>query len=583
MEYDAIVIGSGFGGAPVVLRLAEAGYRVLVLERGRRWQAPDVDPTPGNEARRRESTLYPRAKDDPWIYDADNPAKSSGWVELRRFSGMWVVNGAGVGGGSLHFSNVSVEPSTASFGQGWPKPFRDDPSLLGPYVERVGQTLGVEPLPENQLTERNKLVREAHQNLGLAPERLRQLPLTVRFDGNFELERADGDDPRQAKFTQPAINEHGIQTGTCVHLGNCNIGCDVNARKILDTNYLPAAEALGAEIRPLHLVRWIMPVDGGYEVHFDKIDPGTETTEQGKISARIVVLSCGSMGSTELLLRCRDVHHTLPELSRHLGKNWSPNGDFFTPANYDRPLHLAQGPPITAAVDYVDEPDAGGQRYFIQDVGFPNVLGGWVREKMGGTGGGGLVSRMFKYAADTLAHADDSDNDSNDDSDGDTPFDKLMLWFAQGQDAADGEMRLRRKYFFGLFGPKELDLRWDPQRSQPNFEAIGATQKKFTEATGGRTLAPFNLGKFPEFLASFHPLGGCNMADPAGEGVVYESHGRRRRTDEGVVGHHGEVFGYRNLYVSDGAVIPQALGRNPSRTIAAVAERIAEMIVQEGR
>ena len=569
MDHDAIVIGSGFGGAPVALRLAGAGYDVVVLERGRRWQ-PE-----GFEQQRPDATFYPRDKNDPWIYDPDNPAKRSGWVEVRCFKGMWVVAGAGVGGGSLHFSNVVVGPANVSFSEGWPKPFRDDPHLLDSYVQRVGDTLEAERLPDNQVTARFEIVRRAAEAAQME-DRFDKLDLTVRFDPNWTYAPRNGENPRQAKFSKVEENRHGIKLGTCVHLGNCNIGCDVNARKILDTNYIPAAEAAGAEVRPLHMVRRIEPVNGGYRVGFDRIDPETEQLIPGTATAHIVVLACGSLGSTELLLRCRDELGTLPSISQHLGRDWSPNGDFFTPAVYDDPVHSTWGPPITGAVDFVERPDASGERIFVQDVGFPNVLGHLLQKASDEGRGSGVEKKLLGYVGERLRKGSDDDEESL--------AARLMLWFGEAQDASDGKLRLRGKYFFGLLGPKRLDLKWNAARSSGTFRAIGAMQKRLAEAAGGKALVPFNLGAVPALLATFHPQGGCNMADVPGEGIKYtDSHGRHRDTELGVVDHRGEVFGYNNLYVADGAAIPGAIGRNPSRTIAAVAERIADIIVQEGR
>lgn len=565
LDHDAVVVGSGFGGAAVALRLAQAGYDVLVLERGRRWQ-PE-----GFGQQRPDATFYPRAKDDPWLYDPEEPQENSGWVEVRRFRRMWVVAGAGVGGGSLHFSNVAVPPASVSFEVGWPRPFRDDPDLLAPHVERVGSTLGVEKLPDGQRTARTRLVEEAAQAAGVG-ERLQRLDLTVRFDPDWAPERADGEDPRQAKFSKVSTNEHGVEVGTCVHLGNCNIGCDVHARKTLDTNYLPGAEAAGAEIRPLHHVRRIEPISGGYRVSFDRIEPDESGLVPGNVTARIVVLAAGSLGSTELLLRCRDEFGTLPDVSEHLGRDWSPNGDFFTPALYDRDLRLTQGPPITEAVDFVDTPGAGGERFYVQDVGFPDVLGHWLAERAFDPGGG-LEGTLLRYAAQRILEVQTGTG-------GGGLFDRLMMWFAEGQDAADGRLRLRRR-FLGLFGSRDLYLDWDAKGSASTLGAIETVQQQLTDATGGRPLPNLDPSLW---MATFHPLGGCNMADPPGEGITYtDSHGRTRRSDHGVVDHRGEVFGHPNLFVADGAVIPEPVGRNPSRTIAAVAERVAALIVQEGR
>ncbi len=104
-DRDVIVIGSGFGGAVTACRLAEAGYKVLVLERGRRWETKD----------------YPRGPDDAWLWDQDVPERRNGWIDLRVMDDMAVAQGAGVGGGSLIYANISVEAEPRAFASGWPK------------------------------------------------------------------------------------------------------------------------------------------------------------------------------------------------------------------------------------------------------------------------------------------------------------------------------------------------------------------------------------------------------------------------------------------------------------------------------
>jgi cholesterol oxidase len=137
-----------------------------------------------------------------------------------------------------------------------------------------------------------------------------------------------------------------------------------------------------------------------------------------------------------------------------------------------------------------------------------------------------------------------------------------MPWFAQGVDAADGVLRLRRPWWY--FGRRRLRLKWDIKRSRPVVEAVASMHKRLAHETGGTV--PLNpLWAFCHDLVTPHPLGGCNMAESP---------------DRGVVDHAGRVFGYEGLYVADGAVVPEALGVNPSRTIAALAERIAEGIVE---
>ena len=348
--FDVIVVGSGFGGSVVACRLAQRGVRVLVLERGRWWHPAD----------------YPRSARDPWIWDQRQPERYSGWIDLRWFGRMAVAQGAGVGGGSLIYANVVVDANPSAFASGWPAEITFDE--LRPYYERVARMLGAQPLPEGQLTARFRLTREAAERAGFGA-RFRALPLAVTFDPAWHYELQD---PFSGKHSKVWVNEHGQTQGTCVHCGNCDIGCQVRAKNTLDLNYLAAAQSKGAEVRPLHLVRSIAPVTGGYRVFFDRLERGRRIA--GSETAGAVVLAAGSLGSTELLLRCRDQYRTLPEISPFLGCNWSSNGDFLTPAVYEnRAVSPTQGPTITCAVDFLDG-EVGDARFFIEDGGIPNVL-----------------------------------------------------------------------------------------------------------------------------------------------------------------------------------------------------------------
>ncbi len=250
-DFDALVIGSGFGGAVTACRLAEAGYRVLVLERGRRW-----DPT-----------NFPRKADAPWVFDVGNPVTRHGWFDFRIFRHMTVVQGAGVGGGSLVYANISIPAKKATFDAGWPAEITF--SGLADHYATVGKMLNVSPVPETQWPERTKLVKEAANAAGFG-DKFEPLELAVTFDKdwNYQLPNPHAHRPVRKKFD----NAQGKMQGTCVHLGNCDIGCDVNARNTLDLNYLADAEKHGAEIRPLHLVTGIEPHDGGYRVRFNRID-----------------------------------------------------------------------------------------------------------------------------------------------------------------------------------------------------------------------------------------------------------------------------------------------------------------------
>jgi len=527
-DFDAIVIGSGFGGAVSACRLAEGGYKVLVLERGRRWQPKD----------------YPREPGDAWVWDQHHPERRNGWIDLRFFPHMAVAQGAGVGGGSLIYANVSLNAKPAMFEQGWPREITYKELL--PHYEEVGRMLDVRPVPPGQWTERAKLVKDAAERLGYG-DRFRMVDLAVSFDEKFSYDREDPHDPRHSKTFK---NAHGQEQGTCTHLGNCVIGCDVKAKNTLDLNYLARAEQRGAEIRPLHLVRRIAPEDGGYRVHFQRLEGGR--SQPGSSTGRLVILAAGSLGSTELLLQCRDRYKTLPNVSRFLGKGWSSNGDFLVPAIYPhRRVSPTRGPTISAAIDFLGERALGGHEFFIEDGGFPDVAGDYL-EKLMHRWAWSVRGRSMRTTLRRVLQSRD-------------PLAPIMPWFAQARDAADGTVTLRKRWI--LFGPKRLYLRWDPERSAPTIDAVAEMHRKLADATGGHPFVPITW-TLARYLVTPHPLGGCNM-------------GSSKET--GVVDHKGEVFGYKNLYVADGAIFPEAVGLNPSKTIAALAERNAKLIKDEGR
>jgi cholesterol oxidase len=519
-SFDVIVIGSGFGGAVTARRLAEKGMRVLVLERGRRW----------------EPEQYPRKPGDAWIFSDDRPASFNGWLDLRFFRHMIVAQAAGVGGGSLTYSSVVIEPSPDVFKTGWPSEITY--AELKPHYDTVARELDLQVLPDNQLTKRFTLARDAAGNLGYK-DRFSKADLAVSFSKDWHYGLEDAVDK---KHSRQFVNAHGVRQGTCVHLGNCDIGCDVRAKNSLDVNYIPRAEQRGAEVRPLHLVRYVEPNGSGFRVVFDRLKDGQAI--RGEETATRVVLAAGSIGTTELLLRCRDQYKTLPGLSPMLGKQWTSNANFLSPAAYPHGERLNQstGPTISGIMDFADA-SFRNQRFVVEDDGFPNFLLAAVQAYTDGrlrtAAGRRLLKNFEKYLRQ------------------DTVLRDVMIWLGAGKDAGDGELYLKRPWFWPW--QRVLDLNWPYKHSEGVFEATQAMHAKLTEATGGQSL-PNPMWDLLRTVLTLHPLGGCVMGQSAATGVV---------------DHLGRVHGYPNLIVADAALIPTPTVHNPSHTIAALAERIA--------
>ena len=515
-RYDAVVIGSGFGGAVLACRLAEAGRSVLVLERGREWVVED----------------YPSVSDEHWIWNADRPERENGWIDLRAFRNMAVVQGAGVGGGSLIYANVAIEAEPETFAGGWPTGL--DRDALGDGYAKAGEMLEVRTLPDGQLTERHKLMRDAAAACGYAG-RFRKLELAVRFDEEWSYGRPDPHHPRHSVRRR---NAQGMEQGTCIHCGDCLIGCPVQAKNTLDLNYLTRARQAGAEIRPLHLVSHVAALDRGYCVHYERLEGGR--TVPGAVRADEVYLAAGSLGSTEILLRSRDVFKTLGRLSARLGEGWSANGDFLTLAFYrDRPVSATRGPTGSAAISFLDG-SVDSQKFFVEDGGFPDLISKAMRE---------VAKRNPRLSSIFPALGESAGKTSA------RQF--IMPWLGQAVDGSDGTLRLTRGN--APKGRWKLDLEWNPESSRRAMDAQIAVHRRLSRATGGMHIVPPSWS-FARYSISPHPLGGARMADSAADGVVDQ---------------WGEAFGHPGLYVVDGAAIPHPIGLNPSRTIAAVAERIA--------
>jgi cholesterol oxidase len=224
---------------------------------------------------------------------------------------------------------------------------------------------------------------------------------------------------------------------------------------------------------------------------------------------------------------------------------WSSNGDFLTPAIHPfRKVDPTHGPTITSAINMLDG-SAYGQDVFIEDGGLPDMVRGMIG-RFAASPPSDPMGRLIVESLRPLLT-------------GTTLVDNVMPWFAQSRDAADGRLRLDPK--------GKLTMDWDIAASKATLDAVVRLHQELAFATEGMALTPLTW-TIGNNLITPHPLGGCNLGTSAANGVV---------------AHNGEVFGYKNLFVADGAIVPKAIGLNPSRTIGALAERIAKLIAAEGR
>jgi cholesterol oxidase len=544
--FDVVVVGSGFGGAVTAYRLAEKGRRVLVLERGKPYP-------PGSFAR-----TPPQMRRAFWDPEQD----LYGLFELWRFSDLDMVVASGLGGGSLIYANVMIPKDEETFvredldaggREHWPIGWAE----LERHYENVREMQAPQRLPSAvepyASTGKTLAIEEAADVLGLSAERPELAVLFAPPGGEPVPGAPLGDD-----------NLHHLPRTTCVLCGGCNIGCNVGAKNTLDYTYLTAAQANGAKLRTCCEVRTIEPLNSGhsgYRIgyrqhrearagHPDALLDPIDKRERTVHGAR-VILAAGAVGTPRLLLMNRGA---LPGLSPATGKRISANGDALAVIRgADRPLDPSRGPVITASMRVGEGESSSGRGYRIQDGGAP-VLADWMWESLEFPKLPWRMRRtILREIRGVLLRRRDpnlsaewsgllTDRSAN-----------VMPMLGHGRDIPNGRY---------VLDEDRLDLDWSSQPSEGYYRGLDALFGKVASELGGKVVkSPW---KRLNRSITIHPLGGAVMADNPRHGVVDP---------------WGEVFGFPGLYVADGAAMPGPVGVNPSFTIAAFADRVAEGIV----
>ncbi|MGH2841779.1 MAG: GMC family oxidoreductase [Solirubrobacteraceae bacterium] len=517
--YDAVVVGSGFGGGIAACRLAEQGWKVCVLERGRRFG-------PGDYPDRPEQA--PRA----FWHPHHNPG---GMFDLRIMRDVAVLTGTGVGGGSLVYANVQLRPPPDLFEDpAWPAAI--DYDELRRYYDRTEEALEPRETPPEPALPKIRAF-DAMAAHAWAPAS--RLPIAVHF----------GPD-RRHPFS-------GVPQQGCTNLGRCDIGCPRMAKNTVDITYVARAEAHGAEVFPLHDVTRIDPpaaAGGDWTVGFRDL----QYRNAGDVRAPVLVLAAGSLGSTRLLLKNR---RRLPKLSATLGTRFSGNGDALALAiDPTRPdvagARTEFGPTMTSRIDYTHD-----RGFMVADGGLPQNFGFLLQIVRGirAITGLGRVVLTAKNAATKVGLSDRHVTHRNLTlSRKLAPIGDTLVFLMIGRDAAKGRMRLTP--IFGCF-----DIRWRKADSAELFENMRRAAGELAEAAGATSFFALDAGPLGKFI-TVHPLGGCPMSGDSATGVVNDA---------------GKVHGYEGLYVLDGSIVPTAIGVNPSKTIAALAERGVEHLIAE--
>ncbi|MBZ5628105.1 MAG: GMC family oxidoreductase [Acidobacteriia bacterium] len=528
-DFDFIVIGSGFGGSVSALRLAEKGYRVAVMEMGRRW-------TPDNLPRTSWSLHR-------WFWSPKLALR--GFFSMRYFRHVTILHGCAVGGGSITYASTLLRPADNFWDNASWKGLANWKEEMPRHYDSAARMLGV---TENTiLGPADHLLKRVAEEVGVGH---------TFYRTNVGIFQAAEGEPAGKTFPDPYFGGEGPERSTCKACGGCMMGCRHGAKNTLDLNYLYLAEKRGTRIFPETMVVDVKPLPGagdgsaGYEVRTVKSTAWFRRKPQ-RFTCRGVVFSASSLGTMELLFRLRE-QGSLPAISDQLGKHVRTNSESLIgvriPGCQD---DLSKGVAIGSGI-YLDE------HTHVEAVRYPSgsdTMSLLSTILTGGRPGRGRILLWLANLARTLLRH---------------PFKSLRLFRPWGwaresvillcMQALDGhiEMRWERPWFWPF--RKFLVSRGD--KVPTYIPRANQFAEKFARLTGGTAMS-----MLPEILfdvpGTAHCIGGCVIA---------------ASPDRGVLDHRHRVFGYRNMYVCDGSVVAANLGVNPSLTITALAERAMSFI-----
>jgi len=542
-HYTVVVIGSGYGGGIAASRMARAGQKVCVLERGREFQ-PGEYPDTEAEALREMQLRTPDG----------TVGSKTGLYDFVVGEGINVFLGCGLGGTSLVNANVSLEAEPRVFQDTrWPAQIRQDlPTLVQEGYDRAREMLKPTPVPASfpPLPKMEALEKSA-QHL---EQKFYRTPINVTFESK--------------------VNHVGVAQNACTACGDCVTGCNYGAKNTTLMNYLPDAKNFGAEIFTQVLVRYIERRDGKWFVHYQPLEEGREDFNAPDmfVTADVVMLGAGTVGSTEILLRSKAQGLAL---SDRVGERFSGNGDVLGFSyngeqevngigfGHRKPGEIPPvGPCITGVIDIRNQPKLE-DGMIVEEGSIPGALAGVMPGALEAAAAAGgtdpdtsLVGRIERKKREVESLVGGAYHGA---------VHNTQTYLVMTHDSGDGRMHLVND---------RLRLEWPRVGREPIFEKVNDTLLSATKPLGGTyVIDPLWTKLFKRDLITVHPLGGCVMADDASNGVV---------------NHKGQVYSgasgtgaYDGLYVCDGSVIPVPLGVNPLLTISAMAERTCAIAAQD--
>jgi cholesterol oxidase len=525
MEYDFIVIGSGFGGSVSALRLAEKGYTVCILERGKRFKDSDFPKTNWNL---RRYLWMPKLK----FFGIQN---------ISLFRNIMIFSGVGVGGGSLVYANTLLEPGDDFYEAPIWRELGNWKAELKPHYQTAKRMLGVTQNPH--LTAIDHILKECAEDLG-RQETFRPSDVGVYFGQPGKT------------VSDPYFGGKGPDRSGCTFCGGCMVGCRFNSKNTLEKNYLYFAEKLGVKIIPERTVTNIRPIEsGGYEIDTRSSTSWFNRSPQ-TFKAKKIVLSGGVLGTLNLLLHCKYVTQTLPHLSQRLGRDVRTNSEaILGVTELQSPKKILRDYSEGVAITSIFHPD---NHTHVEPVHYPKGSSFMRLLASPMVDGGSGLPRPLKLVWAILS----------------SPIQLLRLtlhrdWASTSiillvMQTLDNKMQFKLgRNLYTLFRKKMTTAPEIGQLQVPSYIPI-ANQigRAFAKKVGGIPQNAINEVLL-DIPTTAHILGGCMIGSSPETGVIDKNH---------------EVFGYPGMYVCDGSVIPANLGVNPSLTITALTERAMSLM-----
>ena len=531
-DYDVLVIGSGFGGSVSALRLTEKGYRVGVLEAGRRFEDEDMAKTSWNL---RKFLWMPRLG----MY---------GVQRIHLLRNCMILAGAGVGGGSLNYANTLYVPPEQFFADKQWSHITDWRSELMPHYDQAKLMLGVVTNPT--FTDADRILKEVADDMGVG-DTFVQTPVGVFFG-------PDGQKTPGKTVPDPYFGGAGPARTGCIECGSCMTGCRYGAKNTLLKNYLGLAESAGADVIPMTTVTsFDERPDGSWNVHTVRTGRWLRKKKHTYVASQ-VILAAGTWGTQQLLHKMRDTGR-LPELSDKLGVLTRTNSESIVGAGRLRvrdDLDLTHGVAITSSIHPTDDTHIEPCRYgkgsnamgllqtLMTDGLLPDGTGvpRWKQLVQSARADPRGTLRLLYPArwsertmiALVMQHLDNSI----------TTYTKRSRF---------GIRRMVSKQGHGEPNPT-----WIPAGN----EVTRRIAKKIDGVAGGTWGELFNIP------LTAHFLGGAPIGDTVEHGVIDPYH---------------RVHNYPTLSVVDGAAISANMGVNPSLSITAQAERAASLWPNKGQ